>query len=161
MHTKKLGTYGEMAVATYLYKQGYSVFIELGDISRIDLIVETNTRLLKIQVKAVSIKDGKYTVSGKKSGPNYQFCYTEEDVDVFAVFCVEDQKIAWLNSVELSDGKCITLRVNQAKNGQMKGVRLLDEYTSFERILRDYTQDTPPTNVEGNDIVQTTTEKSG
>ncbi len=162
MHSKRLGTYGELFVATHLTSLGYSVFIELGDISRIDLILEIGKRLIKIQVKAVSKHNGSYVIKNSKSGPNYSYSYECEDVDVFALFCVQDNKIAWIKSQELlSMGNAMTIRSDETKNGQSKGVRWIDEYTDIGRVLRDYEQNPLTVSLEGDDIVQTTTTNVG
>ena len=39
MHTKQSGSLGELKVAADLIARGYAVFTELGDLSKVDLIV--------------------------------------------------------------------------------------------------------------------------
>lgn len=60
MQSKILGTSGELRVAHELYKRGYACFAEMGDTSRIDLIAAIGKRLVRIQVKSLSMhRDGK------------------------------------------------------------------------------------------------------
>ncbi len=95
--------------------------------------------------------------TSRKSGPNYHFYYDKNDCDIFAIYCVDDNKIAWFKSTELTvDKSCINLRVDAPKNNQ-GNVNMLSDYLDVMRILRDYTQDILPDNAEDNDIVQTTT----
>jgi len=158
MHTKRLGNLGEMKVATELLALGYSVFIELGDISRIDLVLEVKSKLIGIQVKTVTKTNGVYSVCGWKSGPNYRFQYNMKDCQIYAVYCVDDDKIAWIRNDELlkTTGSHLTLRADPPKNGQNSKVNLLSDYLDVMRVLRDYEQDTLTVKTEGDDIVQTT-----
>lgn len=136
MHSKRLGNLGELKVASYLAGLGFSVFAELGDISKKDLILEYNNRLLGIQVKAISKVNGAYPFASKKSGPNYQFKYTAEDCDIFAIYCIEDDVIAWLTSEEATrDKRSFTFRVDTPKNQQVSGVAWLKDYVNLSRIL--------------------------
>ncbi len=161
MHSKRLGNLGELKVATYLVSYGYSVFLELGDISKIDLIVEYESKLLGIQVKAISRIDDCYRFKSSKSGPNYQFKYTEEDCDIFAVYCIEDDQIIWLTSKEATEQSNLTFRTQPPKNNQENKIRYLADYTDVTRVLRGHEQDSLTGNAEANDMVQTTTtEKS-
>lgn len=164
MHSKRLGTLGEMVVATELLKKGYSVFLELGDISRKDLIVEIENKLISIQVKSVSKSgSGTYPVKFSKSGPNYQFKYGKGDCDIFAVYCVEDNVVAWIHVDEFlkNDSGQFCLRADPTKNNQVSKVRRLEDYLDVTRVLRGHEQDNLPGEAEVDDMVQTTTMQIG
>lgn len=142
MHSKMKGSIGELVVATDLLNKGFCVFSELGDLSRIDLIAETSTELLRIQVKAATSKNGKIEVDSFKSGPGYSFKYKEKDVDIFAIYCLDTKQLAYISSRELCNCKStLTLRIELPKNNQTKGVNLFSNFT-WERALRDYTHST-------------------
>ena len=159
MHSKRLGNLGELKVASFLVGLGYSVFLELGDISKIDLVLEYHQRLLGIQVIAISKKNGAYPLKSTKSGPGYRFRYTREDCDIFAVYCIEDDVIAWIRSSEITGDRAnFSFRSDPPENNQKIGINLLQDYTDITRVLRDYEQNTSPVISEGDDIVQTTTE---
>lgn len=51
LHSKQLGAIGVLRVAAHLMEQGLSVFAEMGDLSRVDLIVLFENRPIKIQVE--------------------------------------------------------------------------------------------------------------
>ena len=87
LHAKIKGNIGEAIIAADLMKLGYSVFTEMGDNSRIDLIAAKDNDLIKIQVKSRKSNDvGAVEISNRKAGPNYRYKYQPDDVDVFAIY---------------------------------------------------------------------------
>ncbi len=68
MHTKDVGTVGELAVILKLKQAGCTIFTEVGDNSPIDLIVIKNNRLLLGQVKSVNLKNGTSNLPLRKAG---------------------------------------------------------------------------------------------
>lgn len=159
MHSKIKGNIGETAVALNLMKKGYPVFRELGDNSKVDLIALVEDCPIKIQVKYLTAKNGVVELECKKSGPNYSFVYTLSQVDVFAVYILDKDCIFYISSKELLKHKG-SMCFGVEKTPTSRSLRYIDKYLDFERVLRDYTPHTLPSNVEGDDIVQTTTDKS-
>jgi hypothetical protein len=49
LHSKQLGAIGVLRVAAHLMSQGLSIFAEMGDLSRVDLIVLFDNQPIKIQ----------------------------------------------------------------------------------------------------------------
>lgn len=141
MHSKIKGNIGELRVACKLASLGYSVFTELGDVSRTDLVVDVDETLLRIQVKYISRKGGCYAFSTAKSGPGYRYTYRRKDVDLFALFCVEDDCIAWVLASDLisklDNRSSITLRspAFPSKNNQKHRIRNLADYLDFDKIV--------------------------
>ena len=82
MHSKQSGSLGALKVAADLIACGHAVLTELGDLSKVGLIALVDHHPVKIQVKARTSKHGTVEVSKRKSGPNYQFVYQEEEVDL-------------------------------------------------------------------------------
>lgn len=158
LHSKQLGAIGVLRVAAKLMSEGYSVFAELGDLSRVDLIVLVNHQPIKIQVKTRTLKDGRITVDSRKSGPGYQYRYTLDDVDVFAIYIPEEDITLYVNAAQILNAKSMfAIRVIQSKNKQEKFVQRHHDYLEFKRALRDHTQSTRSGLPEGNDMIQTTT----
>jgi hypothetical protein len=159
MHRKHLGTLGEVAVAKAMMSAGLHVFVELGDLARVDLIAlnPQNGRLYKIQVKTIRNRTGVARVKRSKVGPNYSYTYRPEDFDILAIYLPESDQVAYLKSEELQ--RSIVLRVDPTKNNQRQGVNWFCDYTSLERALRDHEQDTSTGQAGGEDMVQTTTER--
>ena len=72
LHNKTKGALGEIAVAKDLLAKGYQVFAELGDNSRVDLIVMgKDYHPIKIQVKGLQSKHGSVTHRVPRAGPQY------------------------------------------------------------------------------------------
>ena len=158
LHSKQLGAIGVLRVATHLMSKGYSVFSEMGDLSRVDLIVLIKNQPIKIQVKTRTLKDGKVTIDSRKSGPGYRYRYKPDDVDVFAIYIPQRDVILFLNVALVLKAKGTTvIRVNKPKNDQSKGITWFENYLEFEKALRDHTPSARPDNAEGNEMIQTTT----
>lgn len=140
MHSKRKGNIGEMHVASYLTKLGFSVFKELGDISKIDLITEVGKNTIKIQVKYISLKRGGFTFTTRKCSNKYQYFYEADDVDVFAVYCAEENKIVWLLASDVvcsGENACVTFRSKECrpKNNQTSKIRYIEDYEDFHRVV--------------------------
>lgn len=157
MHSKMKGNIAQSSVVLVLQKNGFNVFSELGDLSRIDLIAEKNGILKKIQIKYCGTGNGTVGFKTYKNGPDgYSYSYSSSDIDWFAVYDSKTEKIGWVKSEEACKNSAgVTLRLLPPK----KGIRLIDDY-DINGFLRDFTQGTEPP-INGEDKVQTTTSKDG
>jgi len=143
LHSKQLGAIGVLRVAAHLMSLGFGVFAEMGDLSRVDLIVLVENRPIKIQVKTRNLKEGKISVDSRKSGPGYRYRYKPEDVDVFAIYIPQKDAILFLNVNQILKAKGTTvIRVDKPKNHQTKRINWFEDYLDFKRVLRDHTQST-------------------
>ncbi len=135
MHKKDRGTIGQLAVTKALMQMGYAVFTEVGDNSKVDLIALCDRQPVKIQVKAykTELAGSVVKIWGRKSGPNYQFTYHENDFAIFAVHVYELDEILYvpLKEVLATRDKTLYIRLTPARNGQNKNIRLADNYRSF------------------------------
>ena len=136
MHAKQKGTCGELAVALDLTSRGYSVFTELGDLSRTDLIVLKDKKPIKIQVKSQHMDKRGKTLSVKttKDGPNYSYKYQLDDVDVFAIYSLDTKEIVYINAQELL--KCTSAMAFRYADGTYQKdsrARYIKDYSSFEK----------------------------
>ena len=160
LHKKQKGNIGELAVAADLSKRGLPIFKEFGDLSKVDLITIFENRPIKIQVKARSLRNGVIEVESWKSGPNYRFKYVLEDIDVFAVYCLDTGDIGYMLSKDFVSRTMTSFRVLSPKNqGKQKSIRWLKDYNSFTGILRGHTSNTQTDKAVGEEMVQTTTVK--
>jgi hypothetical protein len=159
-HSKAKGNIGEMAIATDLLKKGYSVFKELGDLSRTDLVAIVRNVPILFQVKYAKMKcNGVVEVLFGKSGPGYVYLYTEIDFDVLAVYVPDIDTCLYISNSILREKGSIHIRITPSKNGQSQNVHMYTDFLSFEKALRDYTPRTLTFQDEGDEIVQTTTEE--
>ena len=157
----KKGTLGEIAVCKELLQLGYEVFIEIGNHSKVDLIVlDEKFKTYKIQVKTVKSKNEIVEVYSTKSclNPKYNSTYTIEQVDIFAVYVIDKDFVFYIASKEiLTNSKSSKFRLSESKNGQTINIRYTKDYLNFEKALRDYTPHAQTDNAVGDEIVQTTT----
>lgn len=158
------GTLGEIAVCKELFKLGYSVFVEFGNHSKVDLIVlDEEYKTYKLQIKATKSRNEIVEVYSIKNclNPKYNSTYSTKQVDIFAVYIIDKDLVFYVSANELlQNGKVSKFRLSESKNGQRKFVRYVKDYLNFERALRDYTPHTQTVSAVGDEIVQTTTLKS-
>ncbi len=157
MHSKLKGNIAQSSVVLALQQHGLNVFVELGDISRIDLVVELNGVLKRVQIKFDGSNDGFIRIKIQKFGPNgYRYTYSTNDIDWFAVYHQASGKIAWVRMSEMvAHSTGMNIRLNPCKNNQKNKIRLVEDY-GIDGFLRDFTQGTVPS-LSGEDKVQTTT----
>jgi hypothetical protein len=137
MHSKNKGSIGELAIALDLSKKGYSVFKEFGDLSKVDLIILINNVPIKIQVKALKTKNGSIVIKNKKAGPNYRFKYSENEVDIFAVYILDTQDIIYISAKQLiAMHDSLSIRVAPSKNHQKKKINFIDDYKDLKEALK-------------------------
>lgn len=130
MHTKELGNIGEMAAAKDLMLNGFHVFTELGDISKIDLIAEKDYNMYRIQCKCYkSINEETVSVYFKKSGPGYSFRYTEKDFDIMSVYVYDLNILFYVPSFYATTHGILTVRLTQPKNNQHRKITLVENCT--------------------------------
>lgn len=155
-HSKQKGNLGFSATLKEIHKLGYNVFTELGDNSKIDMIVEVNSKLIKLQVKYATEKNGVAHLLIKKSGPNgYRYTYTENDVDIFSVYLPNEDKVVFVPAKLACKNKTtMNIRYRESKNRQKFNVHHISEFENLNGILRDFTLDI----CNDDDKVQTTTE---
>lgn len=117
MHTKQQGSIAEMMVAADLMAKGYYVFLELGDLSRTDLIAEKAGKLTRIQVKSTTQNDkGIVRLYLYKTGPDgYKYFYSTEDVDCFALVDLNTNKIAYIPASITQTHHIVSLRTENFK----------------------------------------------
>lgn len=155
------GTLGEIAVCKELIKLGYSVFVEFGSHSKVDLIVlDEEFCAYKIQIKATKSKNNIVGVYSIKNclNPKYNSIYTTKQVDIFAVYVCDLYLVFYVTAKELlKNGKISKFRLSESKNGQKKFVRYVQDYLNFRKALRDCTPHAQTVLAVGDETVQTTT----
>jgi len=136
LHKKQLGSIGEMLVAANLMAHGYSVFTELGDLSRTDLIAIIDNVPIRIQVKTRRIRNDVVEMELKKSGPNYKYKYMSTDVDVFALY-VPGYGIGYFSSEFCNTNKAsLTVRINPPKVRAHKKCRFLKHFRDIRQAIK-------------------------
>lgn len=125
------GNSSEAIVLTAYIQAGFIVSLPFGGGAAYDLIVDTGVRLIKIQVKTGRLEDGYVIYQAKRhrgSKSNAFTCYTEEDVDIFTVWCPNNREI-YAVPVAMSLLNHPRLRIVRARNSQEKNIRWARDYT--------------------------------
>lgn len=104
--TQVKGDTAELRVAAAIRELDYTILFPFTENQRYDIAVDTGSEFLKVQIKYVSLKDGKAKVScygpnSTKSGNNTTF-YTEDDIDGIAAFCGETGECYWIPYSDLN-----------------------------------------------------------
>ena len=113
------------------------LFLQRGDLSKVDLIALVGSIPIRIQVKnhqCYNKTGGSIDCVLSKSGPNYRFTYTERDLDVFAYYIPEIERVIYLSWKDFSKKKCIVIRYE--KNERItKTTNWYEDYLDFDRCL--------------------------
>jgi hypothetical protein len=137
MHKKNQGSIGEALVLAQVLENECACFVDFGDNSKIDLIIEdSDGKLHKVQVKCPGreVKSPKASILYTyKSGPNnYRVSYTKQMVDWFAIVDYDTKKIAWIHIHDCGDNGSLSFRHGEINRNRYKGkIRWFDDYTKF------------------------------
>ena len=115
MNTKQIGDETEGRIITALIAEGYSVSIPFGDNDKYDLVLDTESQLLRVQCKTGWIEDdvvrfktaSKTTVDGEMTMDDY-----DGTIDAFAVRCRDTDELYWV-PIEDAGKKSTYLRLTE------------------------------------------------
>jgi hypothetical protein len=129
-NTKRVGDVSELRVMCDLVRAGYLVSIPFGENHRYDLIIEKDNVLSRVQVKTGRLRKGVvlfncYSSHTHRGGAATRM-YTGE-VEFFGVFCPDTDCTYLLPLSEMTVQQGM-LRVEPARNGQVKGLRWARDY---------------------------------
>jgi len=117
-------------------ESGYYIFTTISEHLPFDFIAYKNGKCLRVQVKYISIREGKKTngallVDISSSGP-YQGKRRrparKDEIDLVVVYCPNNKRLYFIPIVDFS-GDNISLRVEPAKNNQQQRVHLAEDYS--------------------------------
>lgn len=133
---KPRGTVGELAVAKDLILKGYAVFTELGDNARVDLIALVGNTPVKIQVKTSLGKNGVASFDVVKSTFGYKYKYTENDIDLFALYIMSTDQIIYVSSKEaLQQKSMISFKMAPSGGTNQFKQRFVKDYLDIQKAL--------------------------
>lgn len=134
MHEAKIK--GDIALAFVIARMTelrWNVGVLLTEHARYDLLAEKDGKMARVQVRSGRLRDGAAEVSLRNSYADKSGCHIKVrsagDYDFLAVYCPDTKDVYFLDEAMLgavSSG--IRLRTCKAKNGQVKGVRLAENY---------------------------------
>lgn len=150
-----LGKIGEMRTAEEFGKYGIQVYTPLFNDSPIDMIVDINGQVKKIQVKSSSVSDGdvstfslisnneRYGKDGIKR--SYIKKYNSAEIDYFALYDYRDDEVFLLRN-NINQGN-INLRNTPPKNNNSDNtVHYKSDYI-FDKVIQEILLDIDPDNV--------------
>ncbi len=125
--THGVGNIAEIEVTRSLIRAGYIVSHPFGEGCKYDLVADKGDKLLRVQVKTGSLKEGAvrskcFTVA--RSGENVSY---KDFVDAYGIYCADTDK-TYLVPVEDAPTMELSLRVLATKNNQSTGVRWAKDY---------------------------------
>lgn len=138
MNSKKIGNIGEAKVLCKFVELGIPVYLPFGDNEKADLIAEFDGKLQRIQIKtSEKAEDGIMSfdlvssTTHRSNGVKHK--YTSEEIDYFALYNVERDKI-FLLKVDNEPRTSIKIRYEKSKNNQTKGINFEEDFL-IEKIL--------------------------
>jgi hypothetical protein len=125
--TNLKGNIAELSVAAECAKRNWVVCFPFGEDSPYDILVDTGSQFLRVQVKYLTSKnDGLNVPMYSTTGVKYK-----DTVDVIAVYCPCNEKVYW---IDLSTGQFdnnitgVRLKLTKPKNNQVKGIWLAENF---------------------------------
>lgn len=131
MNSIQLGNLGEVIVLKEFLNHGIQCYLPYGDGSRVDLIADFNGKLNKIQIKCCEQSNGD-TMTWKVGGGSQHKIYNKDEIDYFALCCVEEQIVCLVPFSEQRSS--ITIRKRETKDIRYN-THFCDEY-SLDKLLK-------------------------
>jgi hypothetical protein len=131
--TKKKGDIGVAVVMAEAVKRGYKVAVPLGEDWPVDLIIQRNGRLERIQCK-YAMSNGAVLEARCRSSNNWSVVkYTPNDIDAIVVYDATTSKTYYVPATMLGpDGRnCISLRLVPTQNGQKKRILYARDFENW------------------------------
>lgn len=138
LHSKVKGNIGQFATALAFARHGFSVFTEEGDMSKIDLIAEKDGKLIRVQCKAITPKNGALNLLLYKNGPGYRFTYDLSMFDYFAVMDLNTERV-YLVPVEFLGTRTsgVNLRVDMMEESKHMKTMVYAEQFDIDNVLNN------------------------
>ena len=132
-HPKAIGDRTTLAVMLALREAGNVVSVPFGENTRYDLIADDGVRLLRVQCKTGRLRDGAVVFRPSSSyahhaSPRVIRRRYEGQIDYFGVYCVDNGGVYLVPIEDVTTTWMAMLRVEPARNGQKRGIRLTADY---------------------------------
>jgi hypothetical protein len=138
LSTDQKGSIAETAIIHAAVKRGIHVYKPVTDGTRYDLIFDTGDKLVRVQCKWAR-RYGDVVVVRAYSNRRTRHgmirrVYTAREIDAFAVYCAEFDRVYVLPIESFDAQSQIYLRLKPARNNQSAGVHLAESY-EFDATL--------------------------
>lgn len=136
MKTKNKGSIGELKVMVDLSERGFGVAQPHGDNLPFDIIAISDTfNMYKIQVKFISKRNGTVTLKNQSNTETktkrYSKQYNAKEVDYFAIYCPETDKVYYIPQERIGDSYSFLLRIDKTNNNQNKKINWATDYENI------------------------------
>lgn len=116
MNTNKKGDIGFLKTMLHLSENGYFCFTPLSDTTCVDLVIaDDNMELRKLQIKYSKLNKGKIEISTSTVVNGKKVPVDLKKIDIWAIYCPDNNKIYFINTKELIGRKTMNLRVIEPK----------------------------------------------
>ncbi len=142
-HTKDKGDLAVGQVIADLVRNGVQVLLPISEHLPFDLVavLPLSGDLCRIQVKYVSLRNGKLGITLRNTHADRHGIHHKrirlDTIDAIAVFCPEADTVYYVRRDEIPDGcrRELNLRLNPARNGQVRRIRLAANFDGAKRIF--------------------------
>jgi len=135
---KQKGDISELRSFSKLTELGYNVYTPVGEDTRSDCIVESDDRLLRIQIKTARyVDESKIRFNCSSTRSNFTEHSTEsytDDIDAFIVFNPDTENFYYI-PIDDAPKTGMYLRIKPPKNQQCKNINMAEEYRLEENIF--------------------------
>jgi PD-(D/E)XK endonuclease len=136
VNSKDKGNVGEAKVLADLISKGIDIAQPFGDNLPFDLLaIDQHLNIYKIQVKYLTLKDGKVTLRNQRwssnTKRNYVEKYTKAEVDVFAVYVPNLNRLIYVPASFVTSSTSFVIRFEATGNNQTKNVTMWDAFVDF------------------------------
>jgi hypothetical protein len=132
-HPKAIGDRSTLAAMLALSEAGFAISVPFGENTRYDLVVDDGLRLRRVQCKTGRLRSGaiRFAVCscyGHHLNPQTARRDYHGEIDDFAVYCPETERVYLVPISDLPVTTQAALRVEPTRNGQAKGIRIAAAY---------------------------------
>jgi hypothetical protein len=121
------GDASEARIVSELIKAGWKVAVVWNQNCRYDLIGDCNSKLFRIQCKTAWIeRDSVLLYNARSTNKRTNSRYTPDEVDLFAVYSPDTDKVYIVPCNKASSG--LTLRLKATKNAQRNKIHWAKDY---------------------------------
>lgn len=130
-HTKNKGDLAVAKVQADLVERGFDVLSSQTEHAPFDLVAYLDETFYRVQVKYRAAKSGRVHVDFQSSWADRHGTHKRpmprDQVDVVAIYCPDTGQCYYVDLSQCA-GSGVTLRVDPARNGQVKGVLPASQY---------------------------------
>ncbi len=101
-----------------------------------DLVAERGGVYYKVQCKYRTAYNGTLTIKNRHWVANKQRQYTQDDIDILAIYCPDSDQVYLMRAEEFVDRRQVTLRLYEARNNQKKDICLAKDYIHPSWVMR-------------------------